>query len=189
MPVYGYGYTYNGPYPTAPGIYPPSPGYALSASPFGAGQFAVELTDEERQAAESRRAAEQEQAAEFRKAVDVLQKAQSVEEKAAAREQLGKIVGAQLEHDLQEREAKLAHIEARAKELREQLEQRRASKAEMQKMLLMLIESPETGLGLPPAWLGTVLRQPTLNPQYGLPMADPRTPTVGPAIRASRSAR
>lgn len=101
---------------------------------------------------------EQRQAKEFRERVETLRRAKSDEEKTAAREQLNEMVAAQLERDLQERETKLAEIEARAKDLRDQLEQRRSSKAEIQKMLMLMIESPETGLGLPPAWMNSLMQ-------------------------------
>lgn len=118
---------------------------------------------------------EQQQAKEFRDAVAQLRKADNDEDKKAARERLSEMISAQLDRDFEQREQKLAEIEARAKELREQLEHRRNTKSDIQKMLLMLIENPEAGLGLPPAWMNSVMSQPRGVPAdpYGTPQPRP----------------
>ena len=103
------------------------------------------MTDEEMQSAQ-----------EFRQTVEALRKAKTDEEKADVRAKLNDLVGKQIDQDLSEREKRLAELEAKAKQLREQLQQRKQSKADIQKMLVMLIENPQGGLGLPPAWMDAI---------------------------------
>lgn len=125
---------------------------------------------------------EQQQAKEFRDTLAQLRSAGTAEEKDAARERLSTIVSAQLERDFQDRERKLVEIETRAKMLRDQLEQRRTSKAEIQKMLMLMIENPETGLGLPPAWM-SMLSQPLPAPMpvYSNPSYPSNPSSAAPA--------
>lgn len=117
-------------------------------------------------------------AREFRETVDALRKAKTDEEKAEVREKLNTLVAKQLDQDLADREKRLIEIEAKAKELREQLQQRKATKTEIQKMLVMLIENPQGGLGLPPSWMNAI-NQPVHN--YPLPTTAPY-PTTLPVI-------
>ena len=99
---------------------------------------------------------EQQSALEFRQTVEALRKAKTDEEKTDIRAKLNDLVSKQIDQDLTEREKRLTELEAKAKQLREQLQQRKQSKADIQKMLVMLIENPQGGLGLPPAWMDTI---------------------------------
>ncbi len=92
----------------------------------------------------------------FAKAIEQLRKAKTETEKEESRKVINDMVSEQLDRDLAEREKRLAEIEAKAKELREQLTARKQSKAEIQKMLVLLIENPQGGLGLPPAWMNQI---------------------------------
>lgn len=96
---------------------------------------------------------------EFRDAIQALRDAKTEEDKTEAREKLNSIVSKQLDEDFTEREKRLAELEAKTKQLRDQLQQRKQSKSEIQKMLVMLIENPQGGLGLPQSWLN-VINQP-----------------------------
>lgn len=111
-------------------------------------------------------------AREFRETVDALRKAKTDEEKAEVRDKLNALVAKQLDQDLADREKRLLEIEAKAKELREQLQQRKTTKTEIQKMLVMLIENPQGGLGLPPSWMNAI-NQPVNN--YPFPTTAPYT--------------
>ncbi len=107
-----------------------------------------------------------ESAQEFRQTVEALRNAKTDEEKADIRAKLNDLVGKQIDQDLADRERRLTELEAKAKQLREQLQQRKQTKAEIQKMLVMLIENPQGGLGLPPAWMNAI-NQPAAFPSGG----------------------
>ena len=94
----------------------------------------------------------------FQDAIRELRSALNDEEKAAAREEVTKLVNEQLDADLANRESELAAIEQRAKELRKQLEERKTAKPELLKMLVMLIDNPQVGLGIPPEWMQMLMR-------------------------------
>lgn len=113
-------------------------------------------------------AAENESTQKFRQAIRALHAAKTNEEKAEVREKLNELVSKQLDEDFVEREKRLSELEAKTKQLREQLQERRQTKAEIQKMLVMLIENPQGGLGLPPAWMN-VINQQGLPPQMVFP--------------------
>lgn len=94
----------------------------------------------------------------FQDAVKQLREAENSEGKAAARDQVEKLVSEQLDIDLESREKELAAIEQRAMELRKQLEERKTAKPELLKMLVMLIDNPQVGLGIPPEWMQMLMR-------------------------------
>ncbi len=107
----------------------------------------------------------------FQDAIRALREAENAEDKSAAREQVTKLVSEQLEVDLGNREKELAAIEQRAKELRKQLDERKTAKPELLKMLVMLIDNPQVGLGIPPEWMHMLMRgQPNQNRQ-GYPIS------------------
>ncbi len=95
---------------------------------------------------------------------------QSAEE---ARDKLRSVLEHQIEQDLKQREQSLANIEARAQELREQLEERRQSKDETVKLLMMLVENPSAGLGLPDLWVQWLV-QDSAGQAVLTPQRDPR---------------
>ncbi|MDX1927816.1 MAG: hypothetical protein SFV81_14935 [Pirellulaceae bacterium] len=94
----------------------------------------------------------------FQDAIKELREAEGADEKASARENVTKLVSEQLDADLESREKELAAIEQRAKELRKQLEERKTAKPELLKMLVMLIDNPQVGLGIPPEWMQMLMR-------------------------------
>ena len=106
-------------------------------------------------------------AAEFKQLIQSLRAAKTDDEKEDIRKQLNTVVSSELDRDLEEREKRLSEIEAKAKQLREQLQQRKQNKAELQKMLVLLAESPESGLGLPPMWMNAI------NPTPAYPVYQP----------------
>jgi hypothetical protein len=106
----------------------------------------------------------------FQEAIRALRSAESDEDKTAAREEVTELVSEQLDSDLANREEELDAIERRAKELRKQLDERKSAKPEMLKMLVMLIDNPQVGLGIPQEWMQMLMRgQPSGNqqPNYG----------------------
>ena len=126
----------------------------------------------------------------FQEAIRELRKAESADEKSAARDRVTKLVSEQLEVDLANREKELVAIEQRAKELRKQLEERKTAKPELLKMLVMLIDNPQVGLGIPPEWMQMLMRgQSDLNRQ-GFPidnafLVEPRFGDEQPPQRAA----
>ena len=94
----------------------------------------------------------------FYKLVAEMRKAKDKEAKEEKRKQLQDMLSGQLDRDLAQREEQLQKIEERAKQLRDQLEARRESKAEMLKLLMMLVENPSAGFGLPDEWMRTLMR-------------------------------
>ncbi len=80
-----------------------------------------------------------------------------------------------------EREKRLNELEAKAKQLRDQLQQRKQTKAEIQKMLVMLIENPQGGLGLPASWMNAINQ-----PIYSFPSTtvEATPPTPPPQLTA-----
>lgn len=94
----------------------------------------------------------------FQDAIKELREAEDAAEKASARENVTKLVSEQLDADLENREKELAAIEQRAKELRKQLDERKTAKPELLKMLVMLIDNPQVGLGIPPEWMHMLMR-------------------------------
>ncbi len=94
----------------------------------------------------------------FQDAIRELREAENDAEKTAARDQVTKLVSEQLDADLENREKELAAIEQRAKELRKQLDERKTAKPELLKMLVMLIDNPQVGLGIPPEWMQMLMR-------------------------------
>ncbi|MFO1063451.1 MAG: hypothetical protein U0892_06255 [Pirellulales bacterium] len=99
---------------------------------------------------------EQAQAFEFQKAVTALREADTDEKRVEAKEKLTALVSAQLDRDLDAREKALVEIEKKAKMMRDQIEQQRTMKSERVKLLTMLIENPQGGLGVPAEWLQSV---------------------------------
>jgi len=103
----------------------------------------------------------------FQDAIGELRSAENDEEKSTARALVAKLVGEQLDADLESREKELAAIEQRSKELRKQLDERKTAKPELLKMLVMLIDNPQVGLGIPPEWMQMLMRgQPSSNQSY-----------------------
>lgn len=94
----------------------------------------------------------------FQEAIRELRTSENDDDKAAARGLVTKLVSEQLDADLANREKELAAIEQRAKELRKQLEERKTAKPELLKMLVMLIDNPQVGLGIPPEWMQMLMR-------------------------------
>ena len=94
----------------------------------------------------------------FQDAIRELRTAKSEDDKAAARKEVTDLVSEQLDADLENREKELAAIEQRAKELRKQLDERKTAKPELLKMLVMLIDNPQVGLGIPPEWMQMLMR-------------------------------
>lgn len=80
------------------------------------------------------------------------------------RDKLREIIEMQLEQDLEDRETRLREIEDRAKQLRSQLDTRRESKEETVKLLMMLVENPTAGFGLPNQWLQSLVSPIQPNP-------------------------
>ena len=125
----------------------------------------------------------------FQTAITQLRASVTAEDKVSAREKLSTLVSEQLDGDLNRREEETAAIEKRIKEMRKQLDDRRAVKPEMLKILMMLIDNPQMGLGIPAEWMQSLMIQSnsygTLNPTYGTPnfpgtgtMPDGRTGTL-----------
>ena len=94
----------------------------------------------------------------FQEAIRELRQSENDENREAARGLVSKLVSEQLDADLANREKELAAIEQRAKELRKQLEERKTAKPELLKMLVMLIDNPQVGLGIPPEWMQLLMR-------------------------------
>ncbi len=130
---------------------------------------------------------------EFQDAIKELREADNDEDKLAARDRVTNLVSEQLETDLVNREKELAAIEQRAKELRKQLEERKTAKPELLKMLVMLIDNPQVGLGIPPEWMQMLMRGqpdrdrpafPSTMPAdtlFSAPRTPPSTPPQPPA--------
>ena len=123
----------------------------------------------------------------FQDAIRELREAEDGEDKTAAREQVTKLVSEQLDADLENREKELAAIEQRAKELRKQLEERKTAKPELLKMLVMLIDNPQVGLGIPPEWMQMLMRGQPDRYRQGFPMnfgeaGFPSTTPIPPAM-------
>ncbi len=128
----------------------------------------------------------------FREAVQAMrEKHDSPEEKEKAKAALETLVIEQMDRDLETREKQLAEIEAQAKQLREQLDQRKAAKPEFVKLIMMMIETPAAGIGLPSEWMNSIgpALQPSVSralpsrsseslpsPYYSPPTIDPGTP-------------
>ncbi len=94
---------------------------------------------------------------EFQSSVaEMRKKHDSKEAKEKARAAVEKMVVEQLDRDIQNREKQLSEIEEQVKQLRDQLEQRKSSRPELLKLLMMMIESPSSGIGLPSEWLGAI---------------------------------
>ncbi len=103
----------------------------------------------------------------FQDAIRELRGAENDDDKAAAREVVTKLVSEQLDSDLASREKELVAIEQRALELRKQLDERKTAKPELLKMLVMLIDNPQVGLGIPPEWMQMLMRgQPNSQREY-----------------------
>ncbi len=93
----------------------------------------------------------------FRDAVlECRKKHDSPEAQEKARTALETLVAEQMDRDLETREQQLAEIEAQAKQLREQLEQRKSAKPEFVKLIMMMIENPAAGIGLPAEWMNAI---------------------------------
>ena len=93
----------------------------------------------------------------FQQAVSELRaKHESPEEREQARSVLRGLVVEQMERDLTNREEQLAEIESQAKQLRDQLEQRKAAKDEFLKLIMMMVEHPSSGIGLPSEWMSSI---------------------------------
>lgn len=103
-------------------------------------------------------AADRAETQEFYKLIAEMRKAKDKEAKEEKRTQVQEILSKQLDRDLELREEQLKKIEERAKALREQLDARRESKEEMLKLLMMLVENPSAGFGLPDEWMRTLMR-------------------------------
>lgn len=114
----------------------------------------------------------------FQDAIRELREAENTEEKTFARERVTKLVSEQLDADLENREVELAAIEQRAKELRKQLDERKTAKPELLKMLVMLIDNPQVGLGIPPEWMQMLMRGQPERYRQG-PNAQTGTTTLG----------
>lgn len=71
------------------------------------------------------------------------------EQKAAAKEALGKLVEKQFDRDLETREKEVAELEARTKKLRQQFDKRKAAKAEIIALRLQTLQNEIDGLGFP----------------------------------------
>lgn len=71
------------------------------------------------------------------------------EQKAAAKEALGKLVEKQFDRDLATREKEVAELEARTKKLRQQFDKRKAAKAEIIALRLQTLQNEIDGLGFP----------------------------------------
>ncbi len=71
---------------------------------------------------------EQRSAQEFRDTVLALRQAKTDEEKADVRAKLNDLVSKQIDQDLAEREKRLNELEAKAKQLRDQLQQRKQTR-------------------------------------------------------------
>jgi len=109
----------------------------------------------------------------FQDAIKELREADNSDEKADARERVTKLVSEQLEVDLDNREKELAAIGQRAKELRKQLDERKAAKPELLKMLAMLTDNPQVGLGIPPEWMQMLMRGQQERYRQGFPINGP----------------
>jgi hypothetical protein len=116
----------------------------------------------------------------FQDAIKELRGAEDEAEKATARERVAKLVSEQLDADLDSREKELTAIEQRAKELRKQLEERKTAKPELLKMLVMLIDNPQVGLGIPPEWMQMLMRGQPDRHRFS-PVLDPNAPLMLPA--------
>lgn len=147
---------------SGPNAYPAVENQVVSVGPDGR-PYVRAMSAEEIQSAQ-----------EFRQTVESLRKAKTDEEKTDIRAKLNDLVSKQIDQDLAEREKRLTELEAKAKQLRDQLQQRKQSKADIQKMLVMLIENPQGGLGLPPAWMDAI------NPS-GYQTQNYLTPTIAPS--------
>ena len=116
---------------------------------------------------------------EFQAAVKQLRKKhESADERKKARAEVEKLVVAQIDLDNENREKQLLEIEEQVKQLREQMEERKAAKPELLKLLMMMIENPSNGIGLPSEWLGAIGARPylsenTIAPAQNIPPAQP----------------
>jgi hypothetical protein len=80
--------------------------------------------------------------------VEILRKAKLDEDKTEAKQNIKRAMVGYFDQDMAEREKEIVAIEARAKQLREQLEHRRTAKAEIIELQLKVIEDEANGLGL-----------------------------------------
>lgn len=136
--------TVNGQSAYPPGYVVEGSRYGTTAPPYLSGEQLARMKEE------------QAQAFEFQKAVTALREADTDEKRVEAKEKLTALVSAQLDRDLDTREKALVEIEKKAKMMRDQIEQQRTMKSERVKLLTMLIENPQGGLGVPAEWLQSV---------------------------------
>ncbi len=130
---------------------------------------------------------EAEEAKRFRALVQRLRQGGEAEDADEVRQKLRDILSAQLERDLERREAILKRIEQRAEQLRKQLQTRRENTEQTLTMLLMLVENPTAGLGIPDYWMRSLLTpQPSTSDPFGgpRPPASPVLPSQPAAIPA-----
>lgn len=108
------------------------------------------------------------EAKEFVELVNQLRDPASNEPRDELKDGLKALLAKQLDRDLAHREKALEEIERRAAELRQQLETRRENKEETLKLLMLLVENPSAGLGLPEHWMRLLMPPKTSygNPTY-----------------------
>ncbi|GAB5403012.1 MAG: hypothetical protein Aurels2KO_12430 [Aureliella sp.] len=90
-----------------------------------------------------------------------------------ARAKLGKLLKFQLNKDLLKRQSQLDAAEKKLAKLREQLESRKNNQAKVAEVLLLMIENPEAGVGIPRQWLQSIMPAPRPSPASLDPFAGP----------------
>ncbi len=119
---------------------------------------------------------------EFQQAVAALRSAKTDEDRATAKDELQALLLNQMERELKAHEVQLAEIEARAANLRQQIEERRSAKTEIAKVMLMMIENPGMEL-LPASWTQSLAPPATQIRGYAYPNINGQLrPAYAPSI-------
>jgi hypothetical protein len=85
----------------------------------------------------------------FHRAVGKLKSAKNDADKTSATTELSKMLEKSFQRDLERREHEIAHVEARVKKLRDQIEKRKKSKEDIISLRLKTIVNEADGLGFP----------------------------------------
>lgn len=91
------------------------------------------------------------------KLISQLRSEKDAKKKAMVRQQLKQIFESRIARDLSESEQRLAVAEAKLAELRQQLDERKANKDKTAGVLMLMIENPSAGAGIPASWMRTIL--------------------------------
>lgn len=121
--------------------------------------------------------AEPTSAQQFSDAIRRLRTADDLNQREEMRTLLSELLQEQIDLDLDARAKKVDALAQRVDELRRQLETRRENKDKTVQMLLLLAESPSSGLGIPQEWMRIVL--PPQRSRSPFDTTDPWNPSPG----------